>query len=75
MDEPLDRERWRQAAAVLDAVLDLPVAERTRYVEEACGGDGELQRLVEELLDAEAADDAFLAAPAAEHAAPLIAEM
>ncbi len=75
MDQRLDRERWRQTSAVLGAVLDLPAEERARYVQDACGNDGELRRLVEELLQAEAADDGFLAAPAVESAAPLIAEM
>jgi eukaryotic-like serine/threonine-protein kinase len=75
MDQPLDPERWRQACDVLDSALELPVGTRDRYVADACRGDDGLRLLVGELLQAEAAGDGFLAAPAVEHAAPLIAQM
>lgn len=69
-----DRARWRRASALLDGALELPAAERTPYLEAACGGDLELRQQVEDLLAAEAAAGAFLTAPAAERAAPLVAE-
>jgi serine/threonine-protein kinase len=75
MDHPLDQERWRQACAVFDAALELPKDAQARYVADACGGDGRLRLLVEELLESEGKADGFMAAPAVEHAAPLIAEM
>jgi serine/threonine-protein kinase len=75
MDQPLDRTRWRRACAVLDAALEKPEEARARYVADTCEGDVELRLLVEELLQAEAQADGFLAAPVLSHAAPLIAQM
>src|SRR4051812_38770447 len=39
--------------------------ERQRYLDEACGGDAELRRQVEDLLDAQPRVGRFLEAPAA----------
>jgi serine/threonine-protein kinase len=75
MSQPLDPERWRRLSSVLDAALDLPPEARSRYLDAACQGDESLRRQVEELLQAEAAAGGFLAAPAAERAAPLVVEM
>jgi serine/threonine-protein kinase len=75
VQEPLDRERWRRVSEILDAVLDLPDGgERAAYLDSACGGDAALRRDVEHLLTAADAPDSFLATPAFERAAPLIAE-
>jgi len=55
--------------------LDLPVGARAAYLDEACAGDPELRRQVEELLAADAAAGSFLAGSAVERAAPLVAEI
>ena len=73
MDETADRERWRRVDAILDAVLDLEPAARAARVAEACGSDERLRQEIEELLRAQTASSAFLATPAAEYAAPLVA--
>src|SRR5262249_21618475 len=75
MSQALDPERWRRVSSVLDAALDLPPEARSGYLDDACAGDAALRRQVEELLAAEAAAGGFLAAPAAERAAPLVAAM
>jgi serine/threonine-protein kinase len=74
MGRTLDPERWRRVSAVLDGAFELSAEERPRYLEDACGGDAALRREVEDLLAAEQAAGSFLAAPAAERAASLLAE-
>ena len=68
-----DRERWERIDAILDAVLDLDPAARRVGVAAACGGDAGLQQEVEELLAAHSDAAAFMAQPAVECAAPLVA--
>jgi serine/threonine protein kinase/Flp pilus assembly protein TadD len=68
-------ERFREADAVFDAALDLAREERDRYVERACGVDGELCALVKRLLRAHERADEFLATPASEMAAPLLTDL
>jgi serine/threonine-protein kinase len=75
MDEAFDRERWRRLSGILDAALDLPLEARGRYLDEACGGDAALRREADDLLAADFAAGNFLDSPAAERAAPLVAEM
>lgn len=66
-------ERWREIDRVVDGALDLAPPLRAAYVARACAGDPELGADVERLLRAcEDAGD-FLAEPAAELAAPLVA--
>ena len=43
-------ERWRQVEDIFQAALDLNTEERARYMSVACGGDAELRRDVESLL-------------------------
>ena len=57
--------RWSDVERVLDAVLDHDTAEWAAAVEEACGGDPELRRAVETLLQRAADLDGYLEAPAA----------
>src|SRR5215831_16425635 len=70
----MDRERWQRIDRLLDVALDLPTAERRDYVHQACGGDAALRHEVEELLAALDAPEGFLAQPAADRAARLIAD-
>jgi eukaryotic-like serine/threonine-protein kinase len=73
MGDTTGRERWRRVDAILDLVLDLEPSARAARVEEMCGSDRLLRQEIEDLLHAQAASAAFLARPAAEHAAPLVA--
>jgi len=55
-------EHWNRIKDVFQAVVDEPVEARAGLLDRACGGDTELRREVQELLDF-ADDDAFLGAP------------
>jgi tetratricopeptide (TPR) repeat protein/tRNA A-37 threonylcarbamoyl transferase component Bud32 len=66
--------RWPDLERVLDGALDRPPAERAAYLDEACAGDPELRAGVDRLLRALDAAGDFLARPAAEGAAAMLAE-
>jgi serine/threonine-protein kinase len=55
MGELLDRDRWQRLSPILDRALELPVDARAAYLDDACAGERELRRQVEELLAADAA--------------------
>jgi eukaryotic-like serine/threonine-protein kinase len=56
----MDRERWQELDRILEAVLDLPAADRSAFLTTACGGDKELLREVEALIAAHDAQDNFV---------------
>lgn len=58
-------ERWQQIKAIVARAMEAPYAERTAYVERACGGDADLLTEVSSLLAAGEGDDSFPAARAA----------
>jgi serine/threonine protein kinase/tetratricopeptide (TPR) repeat protein len=43
-------ERWQQVRAILDRVIELPVSERSPYLDQSCTDDPELRDEVESLL-------------------------
>ena len=47
----MSEERYRRADEILDAALDLDGDSRTLFVQNACGDDDDLRRLVARLLD------------------------
>jgi serine/threonine-protein kinase len=47
-------DRWRRVESLFLRALELPAGERGAFVERECGGDAELRREVEEMLDADA---------------------
>lgn len=66
--------RWAQIDHLLDEALERAPQERASFLADACGGDQELRREVESLLQAHAqAADGFLQAPALEVAAKNLA--
>ena len=73
MKLPADHDSWRRLAAILDRTLEMPAAERDAYLDRACEGDAELRAEAEELLAADQAAGDFLAAPAGDYAAALLA--
>ena len=51
--EPSDRDRYQRRREIFLQVRDLPTAERSKYLDEACSGDADLRREVEALLASE----------------------
>ncbi len=60
----LNPERWRQIDALFAAALERGPAERSGFLDAECGGDPDLRRSVEELLDNDAEAGNFLESPA-----------
>lgn len=74
----MSAERWREIQQAVDGALDLPPAARTAYLDATCGADDALRRSVARLLEScehAARTDTLLGTPAAEFAAPLLAEL
>jgi len=67
-----DASQWSEVSAILDQAFDLPATQRRAFAEAECAGRPKLLRQVLTLLEADQADDGFLNACAAEHAAGLI---
>ena len=62
-------EKWNKIKALFASAQDYPENERSRFLSHACGGDGELKREVERLLDSYSEDDDFLQNSAVEQLA------
>jgi len=61
----MNTDRWKHLQQIFDGALAQPLERRRAWVEQACGGDTELRREAEALLDAhESPDDGFLEQPA-----------
>jgi serine/threonine protein kinase/tetratricopeptide (TPR) repeat protein len=71
---PADPERWRQIEALLDEAFERPAGERRAFLDEACAGDPEFRAHLETLLTADEAAGGFLATPAHQAAAALLAD-
>jgi serine/threonine protein kinase len=67
-------DRWRQVEQLYDAAVELPVAERAKFAEEACAGDEDLRRELLSLLAAEQEAGDFMESPALDIAAKAIAQ-
>src|SRR5437870_4275584 len=50
MPESLTPERWHKVKDILQACVDTPKSERSRYLDDACGGDDAIRGEVESLL-------------------------
>jgi len=73
---PMPPERWAQVRALVEAAIALPRDDRPAFLDASCGSDHALRRRVDGLVAAcDRANDgwAFLARPAGELAAPLLA--
>ncbi|HVT57415.1 MAG TPA: TonB family protein [Thermoanaerobaculia bacterium] len=53
-------DRWQRVQALFDAAAEREPGERAGFLDEACGGDGELRREVEALLHADAEAGSFI---------------
>jgi serine/threonine protein kinase len=70
----MESERWRQIESLYYTALGRDDTEREAFLAEACAGDDELRREVESLLAVHEKAEGFMAAPALEVAAQVIAE-
>lgn len=64
----MDAERWETVQRVFHEALDRPRELQAQFLAEACGGDADLRREVESLLDTYFADESFLETPAVDPA-------
>jgi len=72
----LDSERWDCVESILDRVLELDdEAAAQAVLADLCGGDAELRREVEELLQACKLEDDFLGKPISDGAPDLLSEL
>jgi eukaryotic-like serine/threonine-protein kinase len=69
----MDPERWHRVEELCHASLKVAGAQRAAFLQDACGNDEELRREVESLLEHEGAEADFIAAPAFDMAARLMA--
>ena len=67
-------ERWACIEALFDAVVALPAADRVAALHRLAGGNAELEREVQSLLDAHTASGSFLATSAESFARPFLME-
>ena len=68
----LDATGWRRVEELFAVVVERPPEERGAFLDSACGGDRELREELESLLAHDRADS-FLASPAVEEAARVVA--
>jgi serine/threonine protein kinase len=66
-------ERYRRIDALLDRALELEGPQRTAFLDDACGGDGDLRQEVEALLASHDRLGSFLEASALEESAKSLA--
>src|SRR5690348_13726222 len=65
----MDHERWKRVDGLLQSALQLPSEEQSKFLQQACGEDVDLEREVQSLLRSKRAMDGFLDRPAFEIAA------
>ncbi len=70
----MNPDRWQQVSQLYHAALPQDPRERGRFLAHACRGDDALRREVESLLAHEGTAEGFLATPALEMAAKVMAE-
>jgi serine/threonine protein kinase/Tfp pilus assembly protein PilF len=59
----MNPEQWQQIEDIFQEALDLPAAERARFIEEKCAGDEDLRRAVEKLVVRYEREETFLESP------------
>ena len=64
-------ERWQEVDALFEAVLDQEPQDRSAFLDQACGNDGDLRQAVEALLRASEESKSFLETPLDERAGHL----
>lgn len=66
-------ERWKQIDSILQAAMELDLAERAAFLDQACASDPSLRSEVEALIDSYDKAGSFIEAPVFEGAADLVA--
>ena len=59
----MENERWHKVEEIFERAVDLPPAERALYLARRCGNDRDLQREVEEMIDADRLSNNFIESP------------
>ncbi|MFL6258819.1 MAG: protein kinase domain-containing protein [Thermoanaerobaculia bacterium] len=73
-DPSADPERWQRIEDLLDEMFERPASERHAFLDQACAGEPEIRAYLEALLKADEQAGDFLATPAHEAAAALLAD-
>ena len=70
----MEPEKWEMVKAIFDSVIEIRMAERSSFLENACGGNAELRRDVEALLASFDAAGSFMETPFAGEIADTLAD-
>jgi eukaryotic-like serine/threonine-protein kinase len=60
----MNRQQWSRIDKLLDAALELDPVERKKFLDEACAGQEDLRKEIEELISADERARSFIEAPA-----------
>jgi eukaryotic-like serine/threonine-protein kinase len=71
-DLPDNSKRWAAVERLFHEALDQPADARVEFLNRACGGDTEMRREVESLLDHHGTGDSLLERPAMAHAGLIV---
>jgi eukaryotic-like serine/threonine-protein kinase len=69
----ITHDSWKRIKEIFHSAQELDPAERSDFLDDACGDDQSIREEVEALLTADAGNDDFLSAPAYEFAASILA--
>ena len=69
----ITHERWQRIKEVFHSAQERPPAERSDFLDEACGDDASMREELDALLAADAGNENFLTSPAYEFAAGMLA--
>ncbi|MCB1033672.1 MAG: serine/threonine protein kinase, partial [Acidobacteria bacterium] len=72
MTDSAESWRWRRTRKILESAMDLGPEERQKYLTEACGGDEDLRRRIEALLQADGESESPLDTPVADLAVTIL---
>ena len=70
----ITHDTWQRIKEIFESAQKLSGADRSDFLNQACGDDGSIREEVEALLTADASNDEFLSTPAYEFAASLLVE-
>ncbi|MCA1622782.1 MAG: protein kinase [Acidobacteria bacterium] len=70
----MNSERWQKIKDLFDIAQEIPSAKREKFLDNACAGDTDLRREVENLLSSLENPTSFMEQPAAKEVASLIIE-
>ena len=69
----ITHDSWQKIKEIFQSAQERPPAERSDYLDQACGNDQSIREEVEALLVADASNENFLSVPAYEFAASILA--